>query len=177
LTFEEDFTAEESYHAPLKTILETALQSFMKMKQQEGVLIQKDIEHRLALIQEKIKIIEEQALQAPQRYRERLIARLEDLLPGKVENEERIIREVAILAEKLDISEEIHRFSTHVNHFNELLNSDSKEVGKTLEFVLQELNREINTIGSKSSDLQIARGVIEVKSELEKIREQVQNVE
>ena len=114
---------------------------------------------------------------ATKKYREKLVARLEELVPGHVENEERILREIALFAEKIDITEELTRFNCHLIHFEELIHSQALSVGKTLEFVLQELNREINTIGSKSSDLDIARAVIDVKSEIERIREQIQNIE
>ena len=105
------------------------------------------------------------------------MARLEEILPGRIENEERILREVALYAEKIDITEEIARFNCHLTHFEEFIHSEELSVGKTLEFLVQELNREINTIGSKSSDLEIARAVIDIKSELERIREQIQNIE
>ena len=124
-----------------------------------------------------MQVVEQKMPFATKKYRDKLIARLDELLPGHVENEECILREIALFAEKIDITEELTRFYCHLTHFEELIQSTALSVGKTLEFVLQELNREINTIGSKSSDLDIARAVIDIKSELERIREQIQNIE
>ncbi len=177
LSYEENRDEEENYRQILKQALEEALQGFLKMKAQEGVVLQVDIAHRLEKIRQSLLVIQDKVPFATKKYRERLVSRLEELLPGQVENEERILREVALFAEKIDIAEEITRFSCHLSHFEELLQSESLSVGKTLEFVLQELNREINTIGNKSSDLEIARAVIDIKSELERIREQIQNIE
>lgn len=177
LSYEENREEEENYRQILKQTLEVALTSFLKMKAQEGSVLQADITQRLGHIRQAMQIVQHKTPFATKKYREKLVTRLEELLPGRVENEERILREVALFAEKIDIAEEITRFFCHLGHFDELLESDALSVGKTLEFVLQELNREINTIGSKSSDLEIARAVIEIKGEIERIREQIQNIE
>jgi uncharacterized protein (TIGR00255 family) len=177
LSYEENRKEEENYRQALKQVLEEALKGFLSMKAQEGALLKVDIEQRLEIIRQAMLVVQEKAPFATKKYREKLVARLEELIPGHVENEERILREIALFAEKIDIAEEITRFSCHLAHFKELLESTALSVGKTLEFVLQELNREINTIGNKSSDLDIARAVIDIKSELERIREQIQNVE
>ncbi len=177
LHYEENLEEEETYRQALKQTLDAALKSFLQMKTQEGAVLQADISQRLKTIRQAMHVVEQKAPFAPQKYREKLVARLEELLPGHVENEERILREIALFAEKIDIAEEITRFLCHLVHVDELMQSTTHGVGKTLEFVLQELNREINTIGSKSSDLEIARAVIDIKSELERIREQIQNVE
>ncbi len=102
---------------------------------------------------------------------------MEEVLPGHVDNEERLLREVCVYAEKIDISEELTRFDSHLKQFAELISGEKEGVGKTLEFVLQEMNREANTIGSKTSDVEVTKSVIAIKSELEKIREQLQNIE
>lgn len=177
LTYEENRKEEDNYRQALKQVLEEALKGFLSMKAQEGALLKVDIEQRLETIRQAMLIVQEKAPFATKKYREKLVGRLEELIPGHVENEERILREIALFAEKIDVAEEITRFSCHLVHFKELLESTALSVGKTLEFVLQELNREINTIGSKSSDLDIARAVIDIKSELERIREQIQNIE
>lgn len=177
LLFEQNVQEEDRYRDVLKQALELALEKFVHMKTQEGAILQADILERLQRIEQWMRVIEQKTPSAVTKYREKLLSRLEELLPGSIENEERILREVAIFAEKIDIVEEVTRFFCHLNHFRELLQSEATSIGKTLEFVLQELNRETNTIGSKSSDLEIARGVIDIKSELERIREQVQNVE
>ena len=96
---------------------------------------------------------------------------------GCVENEEKILREVSVYAEKVDIAEEITRFESHLSQCEQLMQSDTACVGKTFEFLLQELNREVNTIASKAADVDVGRLVIAIKAELEKVREQIQNVE
>ena len=177
LLFEENLQEEDRYLHVLKAALDLAIEKFVKMKAQEGSVLQLDILERTQKIYQYMKVIEKKAPFATKKYREKLLARLEELFPGNIENEEKILREVAVFAEKVDIAEEITRFFCHLTHFEELINSESSTIGKTLEFVLQELNREVNTVGSKASDLDIARGVIDIKSELERIREQIQNVE
>lgn len=176
IVYEENLNDESKYKEALDKTLEIALQGILEMKSKEGAVLQTDILQRIAKIRGLLEKIEEKAPAAPSRFREKLMARLEELLPGNSENEDRILREVALLAEKLDISEEITRLSYHLTHAEELLESNDS-VGKELEFVLQEMFREINTIGSKCQDKEISRYVIESKSELEKIREQIQNVE
>ena len=103
--------------------------------------------------------------------------RLEEVLPGVVENEERILREVAVYAERIDIAEEITRFYSSINQFYGIIDGAERCIGKTLDFLTQELQRETNTIASKSGDVEVSRLVVEIKSELERIREQLQNVE
>ena len=177
LSVEENREEEERYREALKQAFEIALRGFLQMKEQEGSVLQHDIIGRLAKMGQSMANIESNTPLATIRYREKLMARLEEILPGRIENEERILREVALFAEKIDITEEITRFHCHLAHFKEQVFSEEISVGKTLEFLVQELNREVNTIGSKSSDLEIARAVIEIKSELERIREQIQNIE
>lgn len=178
LIIEENYEYEELYRQHLKAAVEVALKGFMQMKIKEGALLQIDLNNRLIHIHKTMQNIEKRTPYASQKYRDKLMARLEELAPGHVENEERILREVALFAEKIDITEEITRFFCHLTRFEELmLSTDTHAIGKTLEFILQELSREINTIGSKSSDMEIARLVIDIKSELERIREQIQNIE
>lgn len=177
LSFEENRDEEENYRQALKQAFDEAFKGFLQMKSLEGAVLQKDILQRLKKMGHAMKAIEEKAPFATSRYREKLMARLEEVLPGRIENEDRILKEVALFAEKIDIAEEITRFNCHLTQFEELMASKEISVGKTLEFLLQELNRETNTIGSKSSELEIARAVIEIKSELERIREQIQNIE
>lgn len=177
LIFEENLGEHENYRNFLRVTLEKALKGFLQMKVQEGTVLQDDIFSRLDKMREAMRLIEKKTPLATSRYREKLMARLEEVLPGKIENEERILREVALFAEKIDITEEITRFFCHLNHFEEVCRAEEISVGKTLEFLVQELNREANTIGSKSSELEITRSVIEIKSELERIREQIQNIE
>ncbi len=177
LIYEENFAEEGNYREALKQTLEAALKVFIDMKVREGAILQADISQRLLKMRQFMQIVERKAPFAPVKYREKLVARLDELVPGYVENEERILREIALFAEKIDITEELTRFYCHLEHFEELIYSQALAVGKTLEFIVQELNREVNTISSKSSDLDIARAVIDIKSELERIREQIQNIE
>lgn len=177
LRFEENRHEEEVYRQILKQVLDQAVAGFMRMKSQEGDVLQADMLSRSEKVRQAMTIIEERTPYATKKYREKLMGRLEELLPEHVENEERILREVALFAEKIDIAEEITRFFCHLTRFEELMQGADTSVGKTLEFILQELGREVNTIGSKSSDIEIARLVIDIKSELERIREQIQNIE
>lgn len=177
LTFEENKNEEDNYRLALKETFELALQSFMEMKKQEGAVLQQDFSERLKIIAESIEHIEARKPFATQKYRDKLIARLNEILPGQIENDERILKEIALFAEKIDINEEMVRLKCHLKHFTELFETEELSVGKTFEFILQELNREVNTIGSKSSDLEISRAVIDIKGELERIREQIQNIE
>lgn len=177
ICFEVNHAQEEAYHQIIKQTLEEALKGFIEMKNQEGLLLQADLTTRLEKIRHSMHLIEHKAPYATQRYREKLAKRLEEAAPGFIENEERLLREIALFAEKIDIAEEITRFYCHLSHFEQLMQSFAHGLAKTLEFVLHELGREVNTIGNKSSDLEVARAVIDIKSELERIREQIQNVE
>lgn len=156
--------------------LDAALLALRAMRGKEGAALSLDIAHRTAKIGQIIKIIEERSGLVVEEARERLKTRLEDLL-GSVElDETRLLMEVAILADKSSITEELIRLQSHLEQIRQTL-EQGNEVGRKLDFILQEINREVNTIGSKASDYTIAAAVVEVKSELEKIREQVQNLE
>jgi len=177
LIYADEFKNEEDYRSALREVFSNALKSFSAMKKQEGESLQKDIEARVDLMQ---KAIDRIALKAPDgalKYRQKLIDKLKDFLPESPLDEERLLREICLFADKGDIAEEITRFNSHLKQFRELLRSDAAAIGKTLEFLLQELNRETNTIGSKASDVDVTKLVVEIKSELERIREQIQNVE
>lgn len=156
--------------------LDQALTDLEAMRAQEGALLQKDILTKLAQIHELVDSIEQQAPEVVDAYRMRLRERLRELLDGTSLTEERFIGEVALFAERAAIDEEIVRLRSHLNQFEQTLGSD-EPVGRKLDFLLQEMNREVNTIGSKSSSIDIAGAVVEIKSVLEKIREQVQNIE
>lgn len=177
LAVEEDIADEGSYQTAIQESLRKALIPFMKMKETEGAALQADILNRLATLKEGIDKIAGLGSGAVSKYREKLKARLEEVVAGCVENDERLLREVAVFADKVDIAEEITRFLCHLNHFDEVIHSNTEGVGKTLEFILQELGREINTIGSKSADIEIGRRVVEIKTGIEQIKEQIQNVE
>ncbi len=177
LLFTEEFPDEEEYRVSLKSVINSALEVLIRMKIVEGVSLLEDIEKRLKNLKSCIDQIELHAPNAVTKQREKLIAKINEVVPGFVENEERILREICLFAEKVDIAEEITRFNSHIEQFFDLLKSDVGTIGKTLEFIIQEMNRETNTIGSKSPQIEVSKLVIEIKSELERIREQIQNVE
>lgn len=176
LIHEEELQDEEQYLELLKEVVNQALSNFMTMREIEGKALQQDIAERIVNLKNWIEKIVVRSPGATERYRQKLTERLKEVCSGAVENEERVLREVAVYAERIDIAEEATRFRSHLNQVEELLKSDVP-IGKTFEFLLQELNREINTIGSKASDVEVTRLVVEIKSELERIREQIQNIE
>jgi uncharacterized protein (TIGR00255 family) len=176
--YEEDWEGEEHYRKALEEAVFKALVPFDEMKQTEGKALKQEIELHLKGILKSLEIVVGKEKGAADKYRQKLIDRLKGVLPGDLEHDERILREVALFAEKVDIAEEIARFRSHVNQFKELIEGGEKGgTGKTLDFILQELFREANTMGSKSADIDITKAVISIKSDLERIREQVQNIE
>ena len=160
----------------LATLIE-ALAEHTAMREREGAHLQQDILARVMKMRIWIEQISEMAVGSTQKHYEKLKARLDELLRGSAENEERILREVALYAEKVDVAEEITRFTSHLSQFQQFLIDPEMASGKAIDFLLQELFRETNTIGSKTADIRITRLVLEIKNELERIREQIQNVE
>jgi len=177
MVYSEDIGDGEEYRRPLMDSLDIALEGLRGMKDSEGVALDTDIRNRLGLLETLINGIEQRAQGSSEKYRRKLMERLEEVLPGVVENEERILREVAVYAERIDIAEEITRFYSSINQFYGIIDGAERCIGKTLDFLTQELQRETNTIASKSGDVEVSRLVVEIKSELERIREQLQNVE
>jgi uncharacterized protein (TIGR00255 family) len=161
-------------------LLETinqALSELITMRQKEGEHLKNDVLDRLGFLERQTHSLEQQAPKVVHAYQTRLEQRINDWLQGRVElDEARVINEVAIFAEKVDIAEEITRLFGHINHFQSILAQDGA-IGRQLDFLIQEMNREINTMGSKSPDMEMTQVVVQMKAELEKIREQVQNVE
>ena len=160
----------------LSVVLEEAIAGMMDMRRREGEILSQDLLARLDLMAQLINRIEVKAPKVVSEYQKRLTERIRELSSGLVIDEARLSQEVAIFAEKSDITEEIVRFRSHIGQFLEMLHSD-EAIGRKVDFLIQEMNREVNTIGSKSSDADISRQVIEIKSELAKLREQVQNLE
>jgi uncharacterized protein (TIGR00255 family) len=159
----------------IRDSLAKALEGLQEMKLREGQAMQDDIKVRLLSCGQILNKIEKISKEEPGRYRERLQERLTQLNDGTQLNPERIEQEIALLADRLDISEEVVRFRTHLEHMDDILAQN--EVGKKAEFLMQELNREVNTIASKSNNAGISQASVEIKSELEKVREQLQNIE
>lgn len=156
--------------------LQEALSMLMNMRQDEGMALYSDMQMRLKVITEVMETIRLRAPQVVLEYQKRLADRIKELTAGYVLDDARLAQEVAIMADRCDITEELVRMQSHINQFEALLQSEDAE-GKKIDFLLQEMNREINTIGSKSNNAEIARQVIEAKSELGKLREQAQNIE
>lgn len=181
LIFEEELPEDESVQKALEICLTEALDRLLEMKEKEGRALSLDLHERQKALSGYLAKIEQLAPEGSEKYRKKLEERLNEFLTGNGDQEERILREVALYAERLDISEEVVRLKSHLEQFILLLETPLTEVaetrGKTLDFLIQELNREINTIGSKASDAAISQWVIKAKSELEKMREQVQNIE
>lgn len=156
--------------------LDEALNMLVQMRQEEGAAIYRDMEQRLNFIGNILETVNSRSPQVVAEYQKRLTERIKELTNGCVIDDARLVQEAAIFAEKSDITEEIVRMRSHISQFITLLQSLEAE-GKKIDFLLQEMNREINTIGSKSNDAEIARLVIEAKSELSRLREQAQNIE
>ena len=156
--------------------LDEAVDSLMKMKEKEGEMLCDDFIEHLTLTEEYIKNLELRSPQVALEYQKRLKERIAELAGGVEIDEARMSQEIAILAEKSDINEETVRLASHIAQFREMIKAGGA-IGRKLDFLLQEMHREINTIGSKSGDLAISHNVIEIKTELAKLREQVQNIE
>ena len=156
--------------------LQEALSMLANMRQDEGMALYSDMQMRLKVITEIMETIRLRAPQVVLEYQKRLADRIKELTAGLALDDARLAQEVAIMADRCDITEELVRMQSHINQFEALLQSENAE-GKKIDFLLQEMNREINTIGSKSNDAEITRQVIEAKSELGKVREQAQNIE
>ncbi len=158
----------------LQMALKKSTESLLSMKEKEGKDLQRDIVKRLKTVEKELHSIKVRSPQVVVGYRKRLAGRIKELSGGI--GEDRLSLEVALFADRADISEELTRFQSLVNQFKKVAGED-KAVGRKLEFILQEMGREINTIGAKASDSLISQRVIKIKGELEKIREEVQNVE
>ena len=146
------------------------------MRAAEGAKLKADIENRLQVVEDLVGRIEEGSAGRVQAYTDRLYARLQELLADRNIDESRILTEAALFADKTAIDEETVRLHSHVAQYREILNLD-EPIGRKLDFLTQELNREANTIGSKCQDASLTRLVVALKSEIEKIREQIQNIE
>ncbi len=172
---EVEINPEEAWDT-IRKALDDSIDSLIHMKEVEGRLLYEDFVARLDIVSAYMKELESRIPQVADDYQKRLSERIRELTDGMECDESRLIQEVAIMAEKSDITEEIVRFKSHIKQFGDMLNSDTA-IGRKMDFLFQEMHREINTIGSKSNDLTISGNVIEIKTELAKLREQVQNIE
>ncbi|MBI4970621.1 MAG: YicC family protein [Candidatus Omnitrophica bacterium] len=162
--------------AAMKPVVEKALKALIDSREKEGKMILADLESRLKSIVKNVERIQVRAKDLPMKYKQKLERQVKELAGGLTLDEEKLMKEMAIMAERTDITEEIVRLMNHIELFHKSLR-EKGDVGKRLDFVIQEMNRETNTIGSKCADFGVASEVVEIKSELEKIREQIQNVE
>ncbi len=160
----------------VKGLTQKALGDLEKMRRKEGSVLQKDLTQRIHTIEGRLRTVQQRIPVALQASGVRLKARVAKLLDGHSVNMDRLAQEIAMLAERSDVTEELTRLKSHVAQFRTALKAKGA-VGKRLDFLLQEMGREVNTIGSKANDGEISAEVVELKSELEKIREQVQNIE
>lgn len=157
-------------------VLDQALASFLSMRETEGARLKEDVLRRAETILSIVSKIEERSPQTVEEYRAKLQARLNEMLADVKLDEQRILTEAAIFADKVAVAEETVRLRSHFTQFSNMLES-GEAVGRKLDFIVQEMNREANTIGSKASDSAIAYMVVDIKAEIEKIREQIQNIE
>ncbi len=158
------------------SLTQRALTDLEKMRKQEGAALHKDLVERIQTVEKQLATIYQRIAPALRAFADRLKGRVEKLLHGERVNGDRIAQEIVMLAERSDVTEELTRLQSHVAQFRSALKSKAS-VGKRLDFLLQEMGREVNTIGSKANDAEISMLVVELKSELEKIREQTQNIE
>jgi len=168
------------FFTAIETVLADALDDLEKMREAEGASLADELSSRLTGIESRLPAIEAESAKVGAEYHERLLKRMNDMLSKTASqfdiDQGRLAQEVAYLADRADISEEITRLRTHIEHFRTIM-SDDKDVGKRLDFLTQELNREANTITSKTNNMVVKENALAIKSEIEKIREQVQNIE
>ena len=166
----------ESVAGDICAVLDEALEAYNAMRAVEGVKLCEDIAGRVTTVETVVGKVEERSPQTVTAYREKLTARMQEVLQSTTIDESRILTEAAIFADKIAVDEETVRLRSHIAQLRAMLKSD-QPVGRKLDFLIQEVNRECNTIGSKCNDLTIAQDVVNMKAEVEKIREQVQNIE
>lgn len=167
---------EDEVYAKIDTVLKNALEDFVSMRTEEGKRLEADIKLHLDNVLELVEKIEKRSPETISEYRKRLEEKIKEVLENRMIDESRIVTEAAIFADKVAVDEETVRLKSHVKEFLNAIKTD-KPIGKKLDFIVQEMNREANTIGSKASDIEICSYVVEIKSEIEKVREQIQNVE
>lgn len=172
-----ELVVEEDFWPSVEKALKQALRQMLAMREREGSHLDKDLAGRVATMRKAVAAVEKHAPNVTRRYREQLIERVKAAgLETPAPDDERLLKEIVYFADRSDITEEITRLKSHFKQFEDCRKS-TEPVGRTLDFLAQEINREINTIGSKANDSVISRSVVTLKAELEKFREQVQNLE
>ena len=177
LQTDQNLTDAETFWLAVEKALKKALEALVKMREREGIHLLKDLRQRIALLRKSVESVQKQAPEVVKRFQEQLRERVKNAgleMPGL--DDERLLKEIVYFADRSDISEELTRLQSHFQQFDDCMKA-KEPVGRTLDFLAQEMNREVNTIGSKANDSLISRQVVILKAELEKFREQVQNVE
>ena len=172
----EELPAPDEAAPAVTKVLTEALRSFVDMRAKEGEALLLDFSSRLELLRRQVEVIAKRAPAVPAAHRDLLLQRLRQAELQLDLNDERVLKEIALFADRCDVTEELTRLSSHFEQFAALLRAEG-EVGRKAEFLLQEIGREVNTVGSKANDLTISRAVMALKNELERIREQMANVE
>lgn len=167
---------EETIWSDVLQAAEQASDRFVQMREAEGAKMKEDLEERLDFILRAVEKVEERSPKTVEEYRAKLYRKISEVLGNTQIDEQRILTEAAIYAEKIAVAEETVRLRSHIDQFRAIM-EQAGPVGRKLDFLIQEFNREANTIGSKAQDIEIARVVVDIKSEIEKIREQIQNIE
>jgi uncharacterized protein (TIGR00255 family) len=174
---DEQIAEEENFWPAVETALKKALSAMVKMREREGAHLETDLNARIGIMRKAAAQIQKHAPTVAKRYREQLVERIKNAgLESPGVDDDRLLKEVVYFADRSDITEELTRLQSHFQQFDDCLKS-KEPVGRTLDFLAQEMNREINTIGSKANDSLVSREVVTLKAELEKFREQAQNVE
>lgn len=176
LTVRKNETDEEAIWDAVKSTAEIALQCFVEMREREGEKLRDDVLSRRRFLLERVAIVEEQSPQTVRKHMEKVTERMRELLGTATVDEQRLLTEAALFADKIATAEETVRLRSHLDQLEQLMNGTGS-VGRKLDFLVQEINRETNTIGSKAQDLMLAQVVVDMKAEIEKIREQIQNIE
>lgn len=172
----ENLEEEDIIWNELEIVLKEALENFVVMRTQEGNKIKEDLEIRIERVKEKVSKISEYSTRLVEEYVVKLETRIKEILKTDVVDKERLNQEIVIYADKCSIEEELTRLNSHIIQFKNFINMENP-IGKKIDFLIQEMNRETNTIGSKSGSLEITNMVIDIKTEIEDIREQIQNIE
>ena len=162
--------------AEVSAVLAQALEEYNAMREKEGARLVEDVIYRAGLIAKSVDFVEQRSPDCVEEYRGRIAARMTEILDGSELAQQRILQEAALYADKVNVTEEIVRLRSHLSQLDTMLKSPTA-IGRKLDFLVQEMNRETNTIGSKANDFQIAKTVVDMKAEIEKIREQIQNLE
>ncbi len=176
LTVQQAALDEDLVWQAVQQVTDEALERFVAMREQEGTRLREDILSRGETIRRAVAAVEERSPQTVREHMEKVEARMRELLQGVAVDEARLLNEAAVYADKIAVAEETVRLNSHLDQLAQLLDG-GEAVGRKLDFLVQEMNREANTIGSKCSDLELTRIVVDIKAEIEKIREQIQNIE